>query len=306
MGRSPISHEVAVGSVKKGPWTPEEDQKLVEYVEKHGRGSWQRIPALAGLNRCGKSCRLRWTNYLRPDIKRGEFTDDEEKRIVHLHSLLGNKWSSIAAELPGRTDNEIKNYWNTHLKKKLLRMGIDPVTHRPAPANLGLLSGLLSPAAAAGNLGDALKIQVDLAHLLKLQLVQSLLHVLTAGAATPNVDLLQSLTPPPNPLARSSDLLLQSSTNTLVPNLSTLSQFLSPDASMEISSTSSFPAAAAAPPPPPLVSPCSGAHNSEITKPSSDHSDWEDLKLDDIDSDCWKDIIDQMPPWYEEILESSL
>ncbi|XP_074566702.1 transcription factor MYB53-like [Curcuma longa] len=306
MGRSPVSHEVATG-VKKGPWTPEEDQKLVEYVEKHGRGSWQRIPALAGLNRCGKSCRLRWTNYLRPDIKRGKFTDDEEKRIVHLHSLLGNKWSSIAAELPGRTDNEIKNYWNTHLKKKLLRMGIDPVTHRPAPANLGLLSGLLSPAGAAGNLSDALKLQVDLAHLLKLQLVQSLLHVLTAGAATPNIDLLHQLTPA-NPLASSSDLLLQSSTNTLVPNLSTLSQFLSPEYAsrssepgMEISSTSSFPAAA----PPPLVSPCSGANNSEITRPSSDHSDWEDLKLDDLDSDCWKDIIDQMP-WPEEILESSL
>ncbi|KAK1315356.1 Protein ODORANT1 [Acorus calamus] len=72
-----------------------------------------------GLQRCGKSCRLRWTNYLRPDIKRGPFTEDEEK------------WSSIAAQLPGRTDNEVKNFWNTHLKKRLLKMGLDPHTHSP-------------------------------------------------------------------------------------------------------------------------------------------------------------------------------
>nr|GEV57659.1 homeodomain-like protein [Tanacetum cinerariifolium] len=83
------------------------------------------------LQRCGKSCRLRWTNYLRPDIKRGKFSKEEEDLILHLHSVLGNKWSTIAARLPGRTDNEIKNYWNTHMKKKLLHMGIDPTTHQP-------------------------------------------------------------------------------------------------------------------------------------------------------------------------------
>ncbi|URE10922.1 Myb-like DNA-binding domain [Musa troglodytarum] len=82
-----------------------------------------------GLARCGKSCRLRWTNYLRPDIKRGRFSFEEEETIIQLHSLLGNKWSAIAARLPGRTDNEIKNYWNTHIRKRLLGMGIDPVTH---------------------------------------------------------------------------------------------------------------------------------------------------------------------------------
>ncbi|KAH7532946.1 hypothetical protein FEM48_Zijuj04G0077400 [Ziziphus jujuba var. spinosa] len=84
-----------------------------------------------GLQRCGKSCRLRWTNYLRPDIKRGRFSFEEEETIIQLHSILGNKWSAIAARLPGRTDNEIKNYWNTHIRKRLLRMGIDPVTHAP-------------------------------------------------------------------------------------------------------------------------------------------------------------------------------
>ncbi|XVF04069.1 hypothetical protein REPUB_Repub05bG0049400 [Reevesia pubescens] len=95
------------------------------------------------MQRCGKSCRLRWTNYLRPDIKRGKFSIEEEETIIQLHSVLGNKWSAIAARLPGRTDNEIKNYWNTHIKKKLLRMGIDPVTHSPR-LDLLELSSLLS------------------------------------------------------------------------------------------------------------------------------------------------------------------
>ncbi|KAI4328474.1 hypothetical protein L6164_020826 [Bauhinia variegata] len=86
------------------------------------------------LQRCGKSCRLRWINYLRPDIKRGTFSLQEEQTIILLHALLGNKWSAIAAQLPMRTDNEIKNYWNTHLKKRLLKMGIDPSTHKPKTA----------------------------------------------------------------------------------------------------------------------------------------------------------------------------
>ncbi|KAL8502259.1 hypothetical protein ACS0TY_021399 [Phlomoides rotata] len=96
------------------------------------------------LQRCGKSCRLRWTNYLRPDIKRGRFSFEEEETIIQLHSVLGNKWSSIAARLPGRTDNEIKNYWNTHIRKRLLRMGIDPVTHAPRLDHLDLSSLLNS------------------------------------------------------------------------------------------------------------------------------------------------------------------
>ncbi|XP_050227934.1 transcription factor MYB106-like [Mercurialis annua] len=119
------------GGLKKGPWTSEEDDKLLAYIEQHGHGSWQALPAKAGLQRCGKSCRLRWTNYLRPDIKRGKFSLQEEQTIIQLHALLGNKWSAIATHLPKRTDNEIKNYWNTHLKKRLDRMGIDPVTHKP-------------------------------------------------------------------------------------------------------------------------------------------------------------------------------
>ncbi|TKW02368.1 hypothetical protein SEVIR_8G238900v4 [Setaria viridis] len=145
-------------SVKKGPWTPEEDKLLVDYIKENGHGSWRRLPKLAGLNRCGKSCRLRWTNYLRPDIKRDHFTDEEEKLIIHLLSILGNKWSSIAPKLPGRTDNEIKNYWYTHLRKKLLSRGIDPVTHRPPNLLAGipnlLAAGIPNLAAAAQTTWD--------------------------------------------------------------------------------------------------------------------------------------------------------
>ncbi|GJU57575.1 homeodomain-like protein [Tanacetum coccineum] len=126
MGRSASSEM----GFKKGPWTSEEDRKLVAYIEEHGHGSWRALPLKAGLQRCGKSCRLRWTNYLRPDIKRGKFTSQEEQTIMQLHALLGNKWSAIASYLPKRTDNEIKNYWNTHMKKRLTKMGIDPVTHK--------------------------------------------------------------------------------------------------------------------------------------------------------------------------------
>ncbi|KAG1355435.1 transcription repressor MYB5-like [Cocos nucifera] len=106
--------------VNKGAWTPEEDQKLVDYVRAHGDKKWRTLAAKAGLNRSGKSCRLRWLNYLRPGIKRGNISQDEEDLIIRLHSLLGNRWSLIAGRLPGRTDNEIKNHWNTHLSKRTL------------------------------------------------------------------------------------------------------------------------------------------------------------------------------------------
>ncbi|KAK8934552.1 Transcription factor MYB39 [Platanthera zijinensis] len=141
MGRSPCCDE---NGLKKGPWTPEEDHKLVHYIQNHGHGSWRALPKLAGLKRCGKSCRLRWTNYLRPDIKRGKFSPDEEQTILNLHSILGNKWSAIATHLPGRTDNEIKNFWNTHLKKKLIQMGFDPMTHRPRTDFFAALPHLLA------------------------------------------------------------------------------------------------------------------------------------------------------------------
>ncbi|XP_042068023.1 transcription factor MYB41-like [Salvia splendens] len=142
MGRTPCCHK---NGLKKGPWTPEEDEKLSRYIHAHGAGNWRNLPKNAGLQRCGKSCRLRWTNYLRPDIKRGRVSFEEEETIIQLHSVLGNKWSAIAARLPGRTDNEIKNYWNTHIRKRLLKMGIDPVTHAPRLDLLDLSSLLTSP-----------------------------------------------------------------------------------------------------------------------------------------------------------------
>ncbi|WRX18920.1 SANT/Myb domain - like 10 [Theobroma cacao] len=161
MGRQPCCDKLGV---KKGPWTAEEDKKLINFILTNGQCCWRAVPKLAGLRRCGKSCRLRWTNYLRPDLKRGLLSEAEEQLVIDLHARLGNRlhiyhrlvflswvmefavaeksssrtttsfdcqflWSKIAARLPGRTDNEIKNHWNTHIKKKLLKMGIDPVTH---------------------------------------------------------------------------------------------------------------------------------------------------------------------------------
>ncbi|CAL0334826.1 unnamed protein product [Lupinus luteus] len=128
MGRQPCCDKVGL---KKGPWTAEEDMKLINFILTNGQCCWRAVPKLAGLLRCGKSCRLRWTNYLRPDLKRGLLSEEEEKMVIDLHAKLGNRWSKIASHLPGRTDNEIKNQWNTHIKKNLKKMGIDPITHKP-------------------------------------------------------------------------------------------------------------------------------------------------------------------------------
>uniref|UniRef100_A0A7N0V6L7 Uncharacterized protein n=1 Tax=Kalanchoe fedtschenkoi TaxID=63787 RepID=A0A7N0V6L7_KALFE len=115
-GRAPCCDK---SRVTKGPWSPKEDLRLISFIQKYGHENWRALPKQAGLLRCGKSCRLRWINYLRPDLKRGNFTKEEEETIIRLQQSIGNKWSRIAAHLPGRTDNEIKNVWNTHLKKKL-------------------------------------------------------------------------------------------------------------------------------------------------------------------------------------------
>ncbi|WJX53802.1 hypothetical protein P8452_39756 [Trifolium repens] len=140
MGRSPCCEKQ---HTNKGAWSKEEDDRLIKYIKDNGEGCWRSLPKAAGLARCGKSCRLRWINYLRPDLKRGNFTPQEDELIISLHAAVGNKWSLIAQKLPGRTDNEIKNYWNTHIKRKLQSRRIDPSTHRPF--------GRFSDTAAAGS-----------------------------------------------------------------------------------------------------------------------------------------------------------
>ncbi|KAL5542264.1 hypothetical protein UlMin_009974 [Ulmus minor] len=135
MVRAPCCEKMGL---KRGPWTPEEDQILVSFIQKNGHGNWRALPKQAGLLRCGKSCRLRWINYLRPDIKRGNFTREEEETIIKLHETLGNRWSAIAATLPGRTDNEIKNVWHTHIKKKLPKSetkNFSPIITLPSTCN---------------------------------------------------------------------------------------------------------------------------------------------------------------------------
>jgi myb proto-oncogene protein len=156
--------------VKKGPWSPEEDRKLREYIHSYGTGgNWIALPTkagmykmcstrssflslhacssnsidplrclwgCAGLRRCGKSCRLRWLNYLRPNIKHGGFSDEEDRLICGLFATIGSRWSVIAAQLPGRTDNDIKNYWNTKLKKKLHLLMAAAAGGIPVPAQV--------------------------------------------------------------------------------------------------------------------------------------------------------------------------
>eukprot|EP00250_Pteridium_aquilinum_P019218 c24349_g1_i2 orf=71-691(+) len=141
MGRSPCCQKEGL---KKGPWLPEEDEKLIAYVKENGHGNWRALPKKCGLLRCGKSCRLRWTNYLRPDIKRGLFSHSEEQKIIMLHALVGNKWAFIASQLPKRTDNEIKNYWNTVLRKRLQEQGL----------LISIPSRTVSPSAVAGAQGS--------------------------------------------------------------------------------------------------------------------------------------------------------
>ncbi|KAL0423202.1 UNVERIFIED_CONTAM: Transcription factor [Sesamum radiatum] len=172
MGRQPCCDKVGL---KKGPWTADEDKKLINFILTNGQCCWRAVPKLAGhptpfpysssllsffsfsFFRLGRKSSN--SNRVRLDLNQlyskavevwkelqiemdklsearceeGLLSEYEEKMVIDLHAQLGNRWSKIASHLPGRTDNEIKNHWNTHIKKKLRKMGIDPLTHKPLP-----------------------------------------------------------------------------------------------------------------------------------------------------------------------------
>ncbi|PIM98208.1 Transcription factor, Myb superfamily [Handroanthus impetiginosus] len=134
-------------AVRKGAWTQEEDDLLKKCIERYGEGKWHQVPLRAGLNRCRKSCRLRWLNYLRPNIKKGYFTRDEVDLIIRLHKLLGNRWSLIAGRLPGRTANNIKNFWNTHIQKNIrsIRAGLGGETENCTRTKTITKSNIIRP-----------------------------------------------------------------------------------------------------------------------------------------------------------------
>ncbi|CAJ1968554.1 unnamed protein product [Sphenostylis stenocarpa] len=155
MGRAPCCDKA---NVKKGPWSPEEDEKLREFIEKHGTGgNWISLPHKAGLKRCGKSCRLRWLNYLRPNLKHGEFSEDEERIICTLFASIGSRWSIIASQLPGRTDNDIKNYWNTKLKKKMMGIMNPPTLKKPHQVTLSSMLQNPTPSSSSSSSSLSLK-----------------------------------------------------------------------------------------------------------------------------------------------------
>ncbi|KAJ1282432.1 hypothetical protein BS78_03G051200 [Paspalum vaginatum] len=143
MARKPIHAGVEgeANKERKGLWSPEEDERLFTQITYHGVSTWSSVAQLAGLRRSGKSCRLRWMNYLRPDLKKEPISKREEEIIISLQRSLGNRWSAIAARMPGRTDNEIKNYWNSRIRKR--RNAAGKAGHdggdstEPAPAAAG-------------------------------------------------------------------------------------------------------------------------------------------------------------------------
>ncbi|KAJ6684934.1 TRANSCRIPTION FACTOR MYB14, partial [Salix purpurea] len=120
MVRAPCCEKMGL---KRGPWTAEEDRILISHIQLYGHGNWRALPKQAGLQRCGKSCRLRWINYLRPDIKRGNFSREEEDTIIKLHEMLGNRYAVLAFSVKLVSKQTI--YQQNHLAPEINGRSID-------------------------------------------------------------------------------------------------------------------------------------------------------------------------------------
>ncbi|XP_022973896.1 transcription factor DUO1-like [Cucurbita maxima] len=149
-------------ALRKGPWKLEEDEVLLNHVKRFGPRDWSSIRSKGLLQRTGKSCRLRWVNKLRPNLKNGcKFTAEEERIVIELQAQFGNKWAKIATYLPGRTDNDVKNFWSSRQKRlaRLLQNSTTPSklqrsTRKEKPVDFDVPS-MEAPKLSSASDGDA-------------------------------------------------------------------------------------------------------------------------------------------------------